>query len=344
MHTQTELDRIVVSGERIPVAILGATGMVGQVFVHLLATHPRFKPVALCASDLRTGQTYRNACQWQLPFPFPEEMGDMTLISADPKTLREAGVVIAFSALPAHTAAKLEPELARHGMPVFSNAGALRTRRDVPILIPDVNPDALGLIRHQGWPETGFVVTNANCAVTGLATALAPLKPFGIEDVHVSTCQSVSGAGYPGLSALDIQDNVIPHIPNEEEKIAGELDKILEQHVDTWVTALRVPVRFGHLETVWVRFAQPVSTDDVRRAWQNHRGLRLPSMPELPVVYLEGENQPQPRDSFLGTPAGMPVFTGRLRERGGRIGFVLLVNNIIKGAAGGSVLNAELFL
>lgn len=344
MNHAENIHRILASGERIPVAVLGATGMVGQVFVHLLADHPRFQLAALCASERNTGLTYEKACRWQLPVPMPDAVRNRELETANPAQLTATRTPIVFSALPAEQAALVEPDLAAGGIAVFSNAGAMRTHPDVPVLIPDVNPGSLSLIEKQGWPETGFVVTNANCAVTGLASALAPLRPLGIETVHLSTCQSVSGAGYPGLSAMDIQDNAIPFIANEEEKIARELDKILDQSIRTFVTAVRVPVRFGHLETVWVSFREPVTTTAVRQAWANHTVPELPSMPERPVVYLEDPDQPQPRNSFSGTPAGMPVFTGRLREQNGQIGFVLLVNNIVKGAAGGSVANGELFL
>ena len=344
MQSPRLLDRIRTSETTIPVAVLGATGMVGQVFVHLLASHPRFRLTALCASDAKSGRPYNDACRWQIPVTPPPDIMDMELTALSPDLLDAAHIPIVFSALPADTAAKMEPALARRGMAVFSNAGAMRMSPDVPILIPDVNPESLALIRKQGWPDRGFVVTNANCAVTGLATALAPLKQFDIKEVMVSTCQSVSGAGYPGLSSMDIDGNVIPFIPGEEEKIGRELDKILGRPLKTCVTAVRVPVRFGHLETVWVRFASDVSTQDVHTAWDRHRGPAIPSMPAQPVVYLEGCDQPQPKLSFAGDPAGMSVFTGRLRKKGNRIGFVLLVNNIVKGAAGGSVTNAELFL
>ncbi len=344
MNHAEHINRMLVSGERIPVAVLGATGMVGQVFVHLLANHPRFQLETLCASKRSAGLTYQAACRWQLPMALPDSVRNRKLEPVDPERLTATRTPIVFSALPADQAAIVEPELAAGGIAVFSNAGAMRRHAQVPILIPDVNPGSLSLIYKQGWPETGFVVTNANCAATGLATALAPLRPMGIEEIHVSTCQSISGAGYPGLSALDIPDNAIPFIANEEEKIAWELDKILGHPVRTFVTTVRVPVRFGHLETVWVRFREPVTATAVREAWASHTGPDLVSMPGRPVIYLEGPDMPQPRNSFAGTPPGMPVFTGRLREQNGQVGFVLLVNNIVKGAAGGSVANGEFFL
>ncbi len=342
MNLKERLNAIRASGNRIPVAVLGATGMVGQVFTAMIADHPWFELKTLCASDQRTGMTYGDTVNWQIPLSLPDQVRDMSLAACSPQAVCDTPII--FSALPRDIAGELEPLLVENGHAVFTNAGALRMRPDVPILIPDANPEALDRIHEQGFPERGFVVTNPNCAVAGLACALAPLKKFGIRDVHVSTCQSVSGAGFPGLSAMDMTDNLLPYIAGEEEKIPAELDKILNIQCETFVTCVRVPVRFGHLETVWVRLEDNPSEADVRAAWDQHRSPELPALPHRPVRYREEPDQPQPRLSFTGEQPGMTVFTGRLRKKGNRIGFVLLVNNIVKGAAGGSIANAELFL
>jgi len=218
----------------------------------------------------------------------------------------------------------------------------MRHKPHVPILIPEVNPEALEMIERQGYPANGFVVANANCSTTGLAVALAPLRKFGIKDVFASTYQAVSGAGYPGIPSLDIDANVIPLIEGEEEKMGRELREILGISASVFASCARVPVRFGHLEAVWVRLEDEVVEEDVLDAWAGFTGPV--SSPARPVVYMEGPDRPQPRSAFSGEPPGMQVFTGRLRKAGDRFGFYLLVNNIVKGAAGGSIQNAEYFI
>jgi aspartate-semialdehyde dehydrogenase len=328
------------------VAVLGATGLVGQVFVYLLSRHPFFQLDAISSSGSRDGKKYGQEVQWALPFPIEETQWNLKLESIDPKEWRKRGIEIVFSALPTGVAKTIEPELREIGFYVFSNASALRYEEDVPILIPEANPQSLDLIRSQGYPQKGFVVTNANCSTTGLAVALAPLKQFAIQEVFVSTYQSISGAGYPGLSALDILSNAIPHIANEEEKLIIELKKILELDAAIYPHCVRIPVPFGHLETLWLTFDQQVETSDIREAWQGFRFQENsgPSFPQQPVYYSDEEQFPQPAHSFWGTPPGMQVFTGKLRKVGNKIGFSLLVNNLVKGAAGGSIQNAELFL
>jgi aspartate-semialdehyde dehydrogenase len=414
--------------KKINVAVLGATGVVGQVFLHLLAHHPWFELSLISGSVSRNGKTYGDEVQWVLPVPMPETVENMKLEALHVDMLKNRGIKIIFSALPADVAKTVEPELRENHFYVFSNASALRYETDVPILIPEVNPQALQCIEEQGFPGKGFVVTNANCSTTGLAAALGPLRKFWIKEVFVSTYQSVSGAGYPGLSALDIMGNAIPYIPGEEDKMNRELKKILQLEADIYAHCVRIPVLFGHLETVWLRFEDPVETDDILAAWQTHefklprgartpyaaqtvcedfhsspddgacarlpqnensyitklpRGARtlyaaqtvcedfhsfpgdgayarlpqnensyitklngpsLPTLPRQPVVYTDHEFFPQPKMSFWGFPSGMQVFTGRLRKEGDKIGFTLLVNNLVKGAAGGSVANAELFI
>ena len=330
------------------VAVLGATGVIGQVFVWMLANHPWFNLSVLTGSDSRAGKYFCDEVQWLLPEPLPKSLQGHKLETLDIKSLKEKNIKIVFSALPGDIANRVERELKANGFYVFSNASAMRYDENVPILIPEVNKDALKLIEKQGFPKEGFVVTNANCSTTGLATALAPLKVLGIKEVLVSTYQSISGAGYPGLSALDIMGNAIPFIDKEEEKMKVELKKILEMDLDIYPTCVRIPVLFGHLETVWVTFEKKVETGDVLDAWENYtlgsKEELFPSLPLSPVLYMDDDGFPQPKQSFLGKPAGMQVFTGRLRKEANRIGFVLLVNNLVKGGAGGSVANAELFL
>jgi aspartate-semialdehyde dehydrogenase len=328
------------------VAVLGATGVVGQVFLHMLAHHGRFELTTITGSDARAGKKYAGEVRWVLPVPMPETVAQMTLDALDISLLINKGIKIVFSALPADVAKTVEQELRDSGFYVFSNAGALRYENEVPILIPEANPESLDRIRQQGFPEKGFVVTNANCSTTGLATALAPLRPFGIKEVFVSTYQSVSGAGYPGLPTMDIMGNAIPFINREEDKLIVELKKILEIEPAVFPFCVRIPVQFGHLETVWITLEKDTGEADIRLAWKNFNTPDggCPTLPEQPVVYCEENDFPQPKMSFWGTPPGMQVFTGRLKKKGNRIGFTLLVNNLVKGAAGGSIANAELFL
>ena len=332
----------------INVAVLGATGLVGQVFVHMLSAHKLFNLALIASSDRRAGKLYTDEVQWSLPFPAPQEIKGRYLDRIDINRLKEAGVKIVFSALPTDAAKTIEPELRDCGFYVFSNASALRYDADVPILIPEANPEALNDIEAQGFPDKGFVVTNANCSTTGLATALAPLRPFGIKEVFVSTYQSISGAGHPGLPALDILNNAIPFIKNEEEKMVVEIKKILNLEADIFPHCVRIPVPFGHLETVWLTFDSPVADEEIKEAWDSFGNgdiqNRCPSFPAKPVHFLEDEAFPQPGISFWGSPPGMEVFTGRLRNTSGKTGFTLLVNNLVKGAAGGSIQNAELFI
>lgn len=331
---------------KIKVAVLGCTGVVGQVFLWLLSAHKQFELSFLSASSQRDNKLYGEQARWIIPFPMPDSLKKKKIEALDYTKLKERGIKIVFSALPADRAKKIEPELREHNFFVFSNAGALRYEEDVPILIPEANPTALKLIEKQGFPARGFVVTNANCSTTGLAVALSPLKKFSIREVYVSTYQSISGAGYPGLSALDISGNAIPHIKNEENKMVAELKKILTLEADIYPTCVRVPTLWGHLETVWLKFGKQVEKEDILHAWKTFtsNSPRIASMPENPILYREEEDFPQPRMSFFGTPPGMPVFTGQLKKRADRIGFTLLVNNIVKGAAGGSIQNAEAFL
>jgi aspartate-semialdehyde dehydrogenase len=332
--------------EKINVAVLGATGAVGQVFMWMLADHPWFNVEYVSASSARVGQEYGHSVHWVIPLEIPQQVRNVTIEEYDIEAMKLRGVQIVFSALPADIAAVREPELKESGLYVFSNAGAMRYHDHVPILIPEANPESLNMIEHQGYPEDGFIITNANCVTTGLAVALAPLKQYGINEITLSTYQSVSGAGYPGLSSFDITDNVIPYIAKEEEKIEKEIKKILSIDPEVLVYSVRVPVMFGHLETAWVSFDEDVEIQQVIDAWDSfvieHEGL--PSSPEKPVIYSSDDTFPQPKYAFWGTPRGMVVYTGRVKKKHNKIGFTLMVNNVVKGAAGGSIQNAEAFV
>lgn len=331
--------------KKIKVAVIGATGAVGQVFMWMLSDHPWFELSYVTASAARVGQQYSKTVHWVMPFEMPEVIKDMEVREFNFQKMKDEGVRIVFSALPASVAQEAEPQLRANGFYVFSNAAAMRYDQNVPILIPEANVDQLELIRNQGYPQTGFCVTNANCVTTGLAMALAPLKKYGIKAITINSYQSVSGAGYPGLSSFDITDNCIPYIGGEEEKIEKEVKKILSINPDVNAYTVRVPVMFGHLETVWLDLEQDVEVEDIIRDWDEFNVVPdLPSTPAKPIVYSSENTFPQPKYAFWGNPKGMVVYTGRIKKKNGKIGFCLLVNNIVKGAAGGSIQNAEAFV
>lgn len=341
--------------ERIPVAVLGATGLVGQHLVARLAYHPWFTVVGVAASAGRVGRPYGEAVQWQLEGDVPAPVRALPLVAAEPGAPLPARII--FSALPAAEAEQIEPAFARAGAWVFSNASAYRMEAEVPLVVPEINPTHLAALRVQqarrGW--RGGIVTNPNCSTVGLTLALAPLVPLGLEVVQVVTLQSASGAGYPGVAALDLIDNIVPHIPGEEDKIARETRKILgewtgEAFVDAPVTVsaqcTRVPVREGHLACVQVQLAEPVPLADLRRAWHTFAGepqqWALPTAPERPLLYREEADRPQPLKDRL-TEGGMTVSLGRLQPVAARqYTFVCLVHNLVRGAAGAALLNAEL--
>ena len=331
--------------EKIKVAVMGATGAVGQVFMWMLADHPWFDLAYPIASDSRIGKTYASQVHWGIPVEMPEAIKEKTLKKLDADQMKAEGIQIVFSGLPADIANDVEPMLRSKGFYVFSNAASMRYDKDVPILIPEANHEQLSLIEEQGYPNGGFVVTNANCSTTGLAMALAPLKKFGIKTIHVSTYQAVSGAGYPGLSTLDIFGTCIPYIGKEEEKIDKEIKKILSINPEVYPFTVRVPVIVGHLETVWLDLEKDVEPEDVIQAWKDFKECSdLPSTPAQPVVYCEDPTMPQQKLAFWGKPQGMVTYTGRCKKKDGKIGFVLMINNIVKGAAGGSIQNAEAFV
>jgi aspartate-semialdehyde dehydrogenase len=341
--TESTIDRI----ERIPCAVLGATGLVGQTFVWLLARHSRFQPVVLTTTRGRHGMRLGKEVPWRLPFPPPDGVCGLRLSTLDVDDVVRRGIRVVFSALPSDVAGRAETMLRNAGRLVFTNAGALRGSADAPIVIPEINAGALDALVDGVWLGRGAVVANSNCTASGLALALAPLREFGIRRVDVATCQSISGAGYPGVSSIDVEGSVVPFIPGEEEKVVDETRSLLEIDADIHATCMRVPVRYGHVEAVTVTFGRDVPADDILGAWERFGGENrvTGSLPARPVRYLGGAG-PNPQMAFWGDPPGMQVFTGRLRAQAAArtASFVLLVNNLVRGAAGGSVANATAFL
>ena len=352
------------SANKIPVAVLGATGAVGGRFIQLLHNHPTFQIVALTASDRSEGKCYADAAHWVVEGEIPRTVRDMPLLATDPDAVLRAapGVRAVFSALPNESAATAEPAFARAGMLVFSNASYHRMAPDVPLVIPEVNADHLNLLHHQrqvrGW--TGGIVCNTNCTVSGPAMTLRPLcDAFGVRRVFCVSLQAISGAGYPGVPSLDITDNVLPFIKNEEEKLEAEARKLLgrldgdaihEAGFGLSAHCNRVPVIDGHMVTMSVETDRPITPEDALRVMREFRCEQvagLPTAPDCPIVVREEPDRPQPRrDRLSGTPVGgMSVVVGRVRREPlfGDYGvkFVTLAHNTIRGAAGGSVLNAE---
>ncbi|MCK5125648.1 MAG: aspartate-semialdehyde dehydrogenase [candidate division Zixibacteria bacterium] len=334
------------SSDKIPVAVLGATGIVGQAFCLLLADHPVFELACLTGSDSRANQIFSRDINWHLPLAMPDYLKDLPLSCFSMDELSRKNIKIVFCALPTDVAKEIEPKLRDSGYFVFSNAGVNRLSLEVPLIIPEINASSISLIGKQGFPQNGFVVCNSNCAVSGLALAVAPLIKFGIKKVIVATYQSLSGAGYPGVASLDALGNIIPFIPGEEDKIGVELSKIIGHEIPVSATCVRVPVLFGHTEAVWIECEQRPSEKDIIRSWNefSYNDASLKTLPDKPLTYHENSNYPQPRTAFHGNPFGMTVEIGRLQTTPDGFKFVLMVNNLIRGAAGGSVANAELFV
>jgi aspartate-semialdehyde dehydrogenase len=340
------------SMERIPIGVLGATGMVGQEFVSFLRDHPWFDLTWLGASDRSAGKLYQDATTWRLGGETPAYVRDIVVSESKP----EAAPKLVFSAMDASVATEIEQAFASAGHTIVSNSRNHRMDADVPLLVPEINPDHLGLIANQqrkrGWK--GQIVTNPNCSTIVLVMALAPLKQFGIERVVVTTMQAISGAGYPGVASMDINANVVPFIGGEEEKMQQETQKILGDFAGSSVEPLaakvsahcnRVPVVDGHTITVSVELAKKPSEEDLLRAWRSWRGVpqqkSLPSAPPCPIIYMREPDRPQPRRD-VERENGMAVFVGRLRQCPVLdYKFVALGHNTVRGAAGAAVLNAE---
>jgi aspartate-semialdehyde dehydrogenase len=343
---------------KIPVAVLGATGTVGQRLISLLEHHPWFELTAIAASDNSAGKRYADVVKWHLPTPIPKKVRGMTVQPSRPPL--DARLV--FSALPTEVAKQAEDDFADAGYAVSTNSAPHRMDADVPLLIPEVNADHLKLLETQkkrrGTLRDGYIIANPNCSTIGLALALKPLHAaFGVKRLIVTTMQAVSGAGYPGVASMDITDNVIPYIGGEESKMESETHKLFGVVTNGHVTPAdfrlsahcnRVPTMDGHLEAVSVEFERKPSLDELRAAFTEFRGepqaLQLPSAPAQPVVVRDENDRPQPRldrdeqngmASVVGRIRPCPVFDYK---------FLVLSHNTLRGAAGGTILNAELLV
>jgi aspartate-semialdehyde dehydrogenase len=343
--------------DRFSVAILGATGSVGQRFIQLLQGHPWFEVRELVASDRSSGQRYTDVCDWRVSDSIPESASDIKVKGLNDKIESQ----IVFSSLPGGLASTIEIELAAQGKQVFTNASDNRMIPDIPLMIPEVNPDHVNLIsaqrKYRGW-DSGLVVANPNCSTIHLVLALKPIwDQFGIELAMVTTLQAVSGAGYPGVPSLDMIDNIVPYIGGEEEKIESETlklfgtvgsDSIEPANVTLSAQCTRVPVRDGHTESVSLKLGRSASVDEIIESFASFRGepqeLGLPFAPAAPIIVRDEPDRPQPvldRDA----QNGMASVVGRVRPCSVfDIKFMVLGHNTIRGAAGASILNAELLV
>jgi len=330
-----------------PIGILGATGMVGQRYIQLLENHPWFEVAWLAASDRSSGKPYGEAAKWRLDTPLPERIANMTVAAAEP----EGAPKTIFASVDAAIAREMEPRFAAAGCAVLSNSSAFRMAPNVPLVIPEIKAE------EQPWRKEsgGYMVTNPNCSTIGLVMALKPLEErFGIEQIFVTTMQAISGAGYPGVASMDILDNVVPYIGNEEEKMEEETLKLLGKLEGHGVTPLearisascnRVAVVDGHTESVSIKLKKAATREEILAAWAEFdplAGQGLPTAPQPPVVWVPQVDRPQPRlDRNRGK--GMAVTVGRLRPCGLLDWkFTALSHNTIRGAAGATILNAEL--
>ena len=340
--------------QKIPVGVLGATGMVGQHFVKFLEGHPWFDLTWVGASDRSAGKLYKDATSWRLDGAMPASVAELTVDECKPG---KNSPLLVFSATDASVATEIERSFAQAGATVVSNSKNHRMEADVPLLVPEINADHLQILetqkKNRGW--TGQIVTNPNCSTVVLTMALAPLRPYGIKKVIVTTMQAISGAGYPGVPSMDITANVVPFIGGEEEKMEIETQKILGSldqgtflPLEAPVSAHcnRVPVVNGHTVTVSVELSSRVSESELRSAIESYAGIpqkkNLPSAPKQPVIYLTEQDRPQPRRD-VERENGMSVFVGRLRpDPVLDWKLVALGHNTVRGAAGAAVLNAEL--
>jgi len=337
--------------DRIEVGILGATGSVGQKFIQLLENHPYFKVTEVAASDKSAGKKYSDAVNWFMPAPIPDDIKNLVVKNCGP----DLKCRILFSAMDASIAGEIESDLAKRGYMIISNSKNHRYDTDVPLLIPEVNPEHLQLLKIQKY-NGGGIVTNPNCSTIGLVIALKPIADhFGLEAVNVVTMQALSGAGYPGVSSLDIIDNVVPFIGGEEEKLETEPLKILGtlngNKIDYSLFKIsaqtnRVSVIDGHTEAVQVLLKTKTTAEELINVLSNFSGLpqklKLPLAPEKPIYYFRDEKYPQPR-LHRDIDKGMAIAIGRVRECPlFDFKFILLSHNTIRGAAGGAILCAEL--
>ncbi len=338
---------------------MGASGMVGSRFVLALHDHPWFSLEMLCGSERSVGKTLRDASPGARELGLPPEVLDLTMSPADPGAMQRAGVRAVFSSVPADFAGPLETRIAQSGIPVFSNARSHRMDPNVPILIPEVNASHLGVVGEA--PDIaggGFIVCNSNCTTSGVVIPLAALQRWGVEEVVVSSYQALSGAGYPGPAAISMLGNVLPFIKGEEEKVRAESKKVLgslnggeivNAPFELYATCVRVATSHGHLLALQVKLRDEPEHDEVLRALRKFTGapqqLGLPTAPAWPIEVRAEPDRPQPKydaNAGGGRASGMAVSVGRVRVEGDRLRLVALVHNLMRGAAGGSVLNAEL--
>jgi aspartate-semialdehyde dehydrogenase len=343
--------------EKRRVGILGATGTVGQRVIHMLRNHPYFEVTALAASDRSEGKRFADVCQWKLPFEMPDAVKDLKVFACKPPL--DCDVVI--SSLPSDIAVEAEGAFAAAGYPVISNSSSYRMPEDVPLVVPEINPDHLNIIPYQqkkrGY-DKGYLVTNPNCTTIGLVMVLAPLqKAFGLEAVMMTSMQAISGAGYPGVASMDILDNVIPHIGGEEEKVEIEPQKILGKVTKTKIVSApflvsaqcnRVAVQDGHLESVRVKLKKKATVEKVIAALESFTGLpqelKLPTAPARPIIVRGEKDRPQPRLD-RDAEGGMATVVGRIsKDTIFDFKLTLISHNTIRGAAGAALLNAELLV
>jgi len=336
------------------VGILGATGAVGQRLVQLLDPHPEFEIAALTASDASAGRPYREAAKWRIDAPIPNDVADLTVSRTDPDAL-PAEVELLFSSLPSAVGAAVEAGFCEAGYLVSSNSSNARADDDVPLVIPEVNADHLGLLDRQrderGWD--GALVKNPNCSTITMVPPLAGIDDsLGLERVTVATLQAVSGAGYSGVTSMEILDNAIPHIGGEEAKMETESRKLLGEFDGAAVhwhdmrieaSCNRIPTLDGHLENVWADTRETADIDAVARAMREYPALDLPSSPEQFIHVFEEPGRPQPRLDRT-RERGMGIDVGGLQATDGGVQFNCLAHNTMRGAAGASVLNGELLL
>ena len=341
------------------VAILGATGAVGQRYIQLLQKHPWFEISVLAASERSAGKKFKDACNWLMETDMPKEIGEMSVANIDVASAEKTGDFdLVFTSLPGDLAGAVESQFAAL-YPVFSKASAHRMEKDVPLIVPEINPDHAELVKVQqklrGWK--GFITTDPNCSTIQMAITLKPLMQFGLRQIVVTTMQALSGAGYPGVASLDIIDNVVPFISGEEDKMETEARKILGtfnkgvvQNADFQITAScnRVNVKDGHLESIFVKLDQEPSMEQIEAAFEDFKGapqlMKLPSAPKHPIIVRREKNRPQPRYD-RDAENGMSVVVGRIRKDPiMTFKYMCLGHNTVRGAAGGGILSAELYV
>ncbi|WP_280538106.1 aspartate-semialdehyde dehydrogenase [Halopenitus sp. POP-27] len=337
------------------VGILGATGAVGQRFIQLLDDHPTFELAAVTASEASAGKTYREAAKWRVDTPIPDDVAEMEVVETDPSAVPD-DIDLLFSSLPSDVAAAVEPPFLEAGYVVSSNSSNDRMAEDVPLTIPEINPDHLGLIDVQrderGWD--GALVKNPNCSTITMVPTLAALDRFGLERAHIATLQAVSGAGYSGVTSMEIIDNAIPHIGGEEEKMETESRKLLgsfdgaelSMHdADVSASCNRIPTLDGHLENVFAELSEDPSVEAVREAMHDQPSADLHSSPDQLIKVFDDSEPERPQPRLDRTYAnGMGIVAGGVQTTTDGVKYNCLAHNTIRGAAGASILNGELLV